>query len=62
MLPIRERDNDKDGKLNFSEFFPKILDLIRRVDEDYNSSNWEDEEPEALARKMFLELDKDSDG
>ncbi|KGN51567.1 calumenin-B [Cucumis sativus] len=59
---VRERDNDKDGKLNFSEFFPKVLDLVRRVDEDYNSSNWEDEEPEALAKKMFLELDKDSDG
>ncbi|XP_038892509.1 calumenin-B-like [Benincasa hispida] len=59
---VRERDNDKDGKLNFSEFFPRIFDLVRRVDEDYSSLNWDDDELEARAKKMFSNLDKNSDG
>lgn len=62
MVPIRERDNNKDQKLDFGEFFPRIFDLVRRVDEDYILSNWDDDEPEALAKKMFSELDNDYDG
>ncbi|KAG6601072.1 45 kDa calcium-binding protein, partial [Cucurbita argyrosperma subsp. sororia] len=59
---VRERDNSKDGKLNFSEFSPAIFDLVRRVDEDYGSLSSDDDQMEARAKKMFLELDKDEDG
>ncbi|XP_022999248.1 reticulocalbin-2-like isoform X2 [Cucurbita maxima] len=59
---VRERDNSKDGKLSFSEFSPAIFDLVRRVDEDYGSLSWDDDQMEARAKKMFLELDKDEDG
>ena len=62
MLSIRERDNSKDGKLSFSEFSPAIFDLVRRVDEDYGSLSSDDDQMEARAKKMFLELDKDEDG
>ncbi|XP_077216893.1 uncharacterized protein LOC143851372 [Tasmannia lanceolata] len=58
---IRERDTDKDGKLNFQEFFRGLFDSIRNYDErGYNSS--QDDPMEASARKLFAQLDLDNDG
>lgn len=58
---LRERDTDKDGKLNFNEFFHGIFDLIRDYDEGYNASHSTDS-MEAPAKKIFADLDHDKDG
>ncbi|XP_039116503.1 LOW QUALITY PROTEIN: calumenin-like [Dioscorea cayenensis subsp. rotundata] len=55
---IRERDKDKDGKLNFQEYFHGLFDSIRNYEEAYNQSD----SMEAPANKLFKELDKDNDG
>ncbi|KAJ0985479.1 hypothetical protein J5N97_003835 [Dioscorea zingiberensis] len=55
---IRERDKDKDGKLNFQEYFNGLFDSIRNYEEVYNQSD----ALEAPANKLFKELDKDNDG
>ncbi|XP_057481583.1 uncharacterized protein LOC130768527 [Actinidia eriantha] len=60
---IRERDSDKDGKVNFKEFFHGLFDFVRNYDEEGQSPPHEsDNSTEALARKLFAELDKDGDG
>ncbi|XP_021735477.1 reticulocalbin-2-like [Chenopodium quinoa] len=63
---IRERDTDKDGKVNFSEFFHGLFDLVRNYEEDghvHNSTHHLDDSTETPAsRKLFNELDKDGDG
>ncbi|GMG98926.1 hypothetical protein Nepgr_000766 [Nepenthes gracilis] len=59
---IRERDTDKDGKVNFNEFFHGIFDLVRNYGEGHNSSNHPDDSAEAPSRKLFAQLDKDGDG
>lgn len=59
----RERDTDKDGKLNFKEFFHGLFDLVRNYEEEnHNSSHESDDSMDAPARKVFAELDKDNDG
>lgn len=56
----RERDTDRDGRVNFKEFFHGIFDLVRNYDEGgHNSSHESDEAP---AKTLFNELDKDGDG
>lgn len=60
---IRERDTDKDGKLNFKEFFHGLFDSIRDYDEEgHNSSHNSNDSTESPAKKLFAELDKDNDG
>lgn len=63
---IRERDTDKDGKVNFSEFFHGLFDLVRNYDDEghgHNSTHHSDDSVETpAARKLFNELDKDGDG
>lgn len=60
---FRERDSDKDGKVNFKEFFHGLFDFVRNYDEERHSPSHEsDDSAEAPARKIFAELDKDSDG
>jgi hypothetical protein len=60
---LRERDSDKDGKVNFQEFFHGLFDLVRNYDEEgHNSSHLSDNLMEAPAKKLFDELDKDGDG
>ncbi|KAL1806850.1 hypothetical protein ACET3Z_029918 [Daucus carota] len=60
---VRERDTDKDGKLNFKEFFHGLFDLVRNYeDESHNSSHELDDSMDAPAKKVFAELDKDNDG
>ncbi|KAK6931769.1 EF-hand domain, partial [Dillenia turbinata] len=60
---IRERDTDKDGKVNFKEFFHGLFDLVRNYDEEgYNSSYHSDNPMEAPAKKLFADLDTDGDG
>ncbi|KAH8507918.1 hypothetical protein Peur_049902 [Populus x canadensis] len=60
---VRERDSDKDGKVNFQEFFHGLFDLVRNYDEEgHNSSHLSDNLMEAPAKKLFDELDKDGDG
>ncbi|XP_075496125.1 uncharacterized protein LOC142533292 [Primulina tabacum] len=60
---IRERDSDKDGKVNFKEFFHGLFDLVRNYDEEgHNSSHVSDDSNESPAKKLFSELDKDGDG
>ncbi|KAL6543928.1 hypothetical protein OROGR_010425 [Orobanche gracilis] len=57
-----ERDSDKDGKVDFKEFFHGIFDLVRNYDEvDHNSSHEFDESVEAPAKVLFRQLDKDGD-
>ncbi|GAB2215341.1 hypothetical protein Droror1_Dr00019724 [Drosera rotundifolia] len=59
---VRERDTDKDGKVNFNEFFRGLFDLVRNYKEEgYDSSSHSDSSGEAPARKLFSELDKDGD-
>ncbi|KAL4194588.1 hypothetical protein AMTRI_Chr05g60110 [Amborella trichopoda] len=59
----KERDIDKDGKLNFQEFFHGLFDLIRSYDEiDSNYTHESDPLKETPAKKLFDELDKDKDG
>jgi Ca2+-binding EF-hand superfamily protein len=60
---FRERDSDKDGKVNFQEFFHGLFDSVRNYDEEgHNSSHLSDDSVEAPAKKLFNELDKDADG
>lgn len=60
---IRERDSDKDGKVNFKEFFHGLFDFVRNYDEEgHGPSHGSDDSAEAPARKLFAELDKDGDG
>ncbi|KAJ6822982.1 developmentally-regulated G-protein 2 [Iris pallida] len=56
---IRERDQDKDGKLDFQEFFRGLFDSIRNYDEVHNESDTSETAP---AKKLFQDLDKDNDG
>ncbi|PRQ41450.1 putative EF-hand domain pair protein [Rosa chinensis] len=60
---VRERDTDKDGKINFKEFFHGLFDLVRNYDEeDHNSTHQSDDLMEAPAKTLFAQLDKDGDG
>ncbi|CAK9139019.1 unnamed protein product, partial [Ilex paraguariensis] len=60
---FRERDTDKDGKVNFKEFFHGLFDLVRNYDEeDHNSSHESHGSEEFPARKLFAQFDKDGDG
>ncbi|KAF5467591.1 hypothetical protein F2P56_011826 [Juglans regia] len=60
---VRERDTDKDGKLNFKEFFHGLFDMVRNYDEEgHNSSHHVGDSTEAPARTLFAQLDKDGDG
>lgn len=62
----RERDTDKDGKINFNEFFHGLFDLVRNYEEEghgHNTTHHSDDPNETpAARKLFNELDKDGDG
>ncbi|KAL6566266.1 hypothetical protein OROGR_001881 [Orobanche gracilis] len=63
VLAIRKRDSDRDGKVDFKEFFHGLFDLVRNYDEvDHNSSHEFDESVEAPAKVLFRQLDKDGDG
>lgn len=59
---FRERDQDKDGKLNFQEFFNGLFSLVRAHDEVETTSHETDSSGEAPAKKLFSQLDKDKDG
>ncbi|CAJ2663486.1 unnamed protein product [Trifolium pratense] len=60
---VRERDMDRDGKVNFKEFFHGLFDLVRNYDEGcYNDSRHFDDSMDASARVLFSQLDKDGDG
>ncbi|KAI4358025.1 hypothetical protein L6164_001936 [Bauhinia variegata] len=60
---VRERDTDRDGKINFKEFFHGLFDLVRNYDEEnQNSSHHSDNSMDAPARNLFAQLDKDHDG
>ncbi|CAO2814017.1 unnamed protein product [Amaranthus hypochondriacus] len=63
---VRERDTDKDGKINFNEFFHGLFDLVRNYEEEghgHNTTHHSDDPNETpAARKLFNELDKDGDG
>lgn len=56
---VRERDKDKDGKLDFQEFFHGLFDSLRNYDEEHNETDTSDAVP---AKKLFEELDKNKDG
>lgn len=59
---VRERDTDRDGKVNFDEFFHGLFDLVRNYDEeDHNSSHPSHDSLESPARHLFSQLDKDGD-
>ncbi|KAL6228431.1 hypothetical protein ACLB2K_002381 [Fragaria x ananassa] len=51
---------DKDGKVNFKEFFHGLFDLVRNYDEeDHNATYQSDDLMEAPAKTLFAQLDKD---
>ena len=59
----RERDTDRDGKVNFKEFFHGLFDLVRNYDEEsHNDTHNSDNSMDAPARGLFAQLDKDGDG
>ncbi|XP_058743713.1 uncharacterized protein LOC131616408 [Vicia villosa] len=59
---VRERDMDRDGKVNFKEFFHGLFDLVRNYDkESYNVSHHSDDSMDASANQLFDKLDKDGD-
>ncbi|MBA0874835.1 hypothetical protein Goshw_022767 [Gossypium schwendimanii] len=61
---VRERDADKDGKVNFDEFFHGVFDLVITHDEEgHNSFHRSDYsmDAETPAKQMFSQLDKDGD-
>ncbi|KAA3488482.1 reticulocalbin-2-like [Gossypium australe] len=61
---LRERDADKDGKVNFDEFFHGVFDLVINHDEEgHNSFHPSDYSmgAETPAKRMFSQLDKDGD-
>lgn len=63
LFRIRERDTDKDGKVNFNEFFHGLFDLVRNYEEEgHNASHHSTDAMEAPAKKLFSELDKNGDG
>lgn len=60
---FRERDSDRDGKVNFKEFFHGLFGLVRNYDEEgHNSSHESGDTLEAPAKILFAQLDKDGDG
>ncbi|XP_028767058.1 calumenin-B [Neltuma alba] len=60
---VRERDTDKDGKMNFKEFFHGLFDLVRTYEEEnHNGSYHSDFSGDASARVLFNQLDNDDDG
>ncbi|PON68187.1 Parvalbumin [Parasponia andersonii] len=60
---VRERDTDKDGKVNFKEFFHGLFDLVRNYEEEsHNVSHHSDDSMEAPAKVLFAQLDRDGDG
>ncbi|PKI63970.1 hypothetical protein CRG98_015646 [Punica granatum] len=64
---VRERDSDKDGKVNFKEFFHGLFDLVRNYDEENQNSSDSDDSTEAPATEapakiLFSQLEKDGDG
>lgn len=60
---IRERDTDKDGKINFEEFFHGIFHMVRNYDEEDNHTSHEsDDSSKGQARTLFAQLDKDGHG
>ncbi|CAL9117854.1 unnamed protein product, partial [Musa textilis] len=59
---IRERDTDKDGKLNFEEYLTGLFHLIRNYDEVYSSTHETDTSNEIPAKKLFAQLDLDNNG
>jgi hypothetical protein len=59
----RERDSDRDGKVNFKEFFHGLFDLVRNYEEEsHNDSHHSDNSLDAPAKKLFAQLDQDGDG
>ncbi|KMZ68117.1 Calcium-binding EF hand family protein [Zostera marina] len=60
---IRERDRDKDGKLNFQEFFRGLFDSLKDYSEDSNASHHDSpDSSETSAKKLFSQIDRDNDG
>ncbi|RZC75106.1 hypothetical protein C5167_050586 [Papaver somniferum] len=62
---VRERDTDKDGKLNYKEFFHGMFDLVRNYDEEgHNATHHSDSDDsmQAPARVLFQKIDLDGDG
>ena len=59
---LEKQDTDKDGKVNFNEFFHGLFDLVRNYDEEgHNSSHSSDDSMETPAKRLFSQLDKDGD-
>ncbi|KAL6199634.1 hypothetical protein ACLB2K_005358 [Fragaria x ananassa] len=55
-----KQKSDKDGKVNFKEFFHGLFDLVRNYDEeDHNATYQSDDLMEAPAKTLFAQLDKD---
>ncbi|KAG9134860.1 hypothetical protein Leryth_001171 [Lithospermum erythrorhizon] len=63
LFGARETDTNKDGKVDFKEFFNGVYDLLRNYDEeDHHTSHQNDHVGELPAKKLFDQLDKDGDG
>lgn len=58
----RERDSDKDRRMNFKEFFHGIFYLVRNYKEENQNSSHSDDSTEGPAKILFSQLDKDNGG
>ncbi|XP_010249086.1 PREDICTED: reticulocalbin-2-like isoform X1 [Nelumbo nucifera] len=59
---IWERDSDKDGKINFKDFFHGLFDMIRNYDEESQNSSFHSDSMESPAKMLFAQIDQDGDG
>ncbi|XP_078168001.1 uncharacterized protein LOC144562658 [Carex rostrata] len=56
---IRERDTDKDGKLDFKEFMAGMYENIKDLDQDHATSL---DSSESRSKHLFMQLDLNHDG
>lgn len=55
----RERDTDKDGKLDFKEFMAGMYENIKDLDQDHATSH---DLSESRSKHLFMQLDLNHDG
>ncbi|KAJ1687854.1 hypothetical protein LUZ63_019244 [Rhynchospora breviuscula] len=56
---IRQRDSDKDGKLDFKEFLSSMYENIKDLDQDHTASH---DSSDSRSKDLFMQLDSNHDG
>jgi calumenin len=59
LLTCRERDTDKDGKLDFKEFMAGMYENIKDLYQDHATSH---DSSESRSKHLFMQLDLNHDG